>query len=145
MHCHGRREQRAGCPACGHQQTCKRQVSGSNPLTGSQVKPSTTRVRLSLRNRCSSKPSSSSHNCPGRGHRVKGGRGWHIARGTPLSGRGVRKVPVWIRAVLVPDRRGWVVQPDLGDKRANRALAKRTGHGDAVVPVEHVVGAAASV
>ena len=63
----------------------------------------------------------------------------------PLSRRGVRKVPMWIRAVLVPDRRGRPVQPNLGDKRPDRALAKRTGHGDAVVPVEHVVGAAASV
>ena len=52
---------------------------------------------------------------------------------------------MWIRAVLVPDRRGRAVQPNLGDKRPDRALAKRTGHGDAVVPVEHVVGAAASV
>jgi len=52
---------------------------------------------------------------------------------------------MWIRAVLVPDRRRRVVQPNLGDKRANRALTKRTSHGDAVVPVEHVVGAAASV
>ena len=42
-------------------------------------------------------------------------------------------------------RRGRVVQPNLGDKRPNRALAKRTSHGDAVAPVEHVVGAAASV
>ena len=47
-------------------------------------------------------------------------------------------MPVWIRAVLVPDRRGWVVQPDLGDKRANRALAKRTGHGDAAVSYTHL-------
>src|SRR5215472_18812080 len=52
---------------------------------------------------------------------------------------------MWIRAVLVPDGRGRVVQPDLGDKRPHRALAKRTGHGDAVAPIEHVVGAAASV
>src|SRR5262249_33120249 len=52
---------------------------------------------------------------------------------------------MWIRVVLAPDRRGRGVQPDLGDKRAHRALAKRTSHGDAVVPVEHVVGAAASV
>jgi len=52
---------------------------------------------------------------------------------------------MWIRAVSVPDRRGRVVQPNLGDKRPNRALAKRTSHGDAVAPVEHVVGAAASV
>jgi hypothetical protein len=37
------------------------------------------------------------------------------------------------------------VQPNLGDKRANRVLAKRTGHGDAVAPIKHVVGAAASV
>jgi hypothetical protein len=29
--------------------------------------------------------------------------------------------------------------------RPDRALAKGTGHGDSVVPVEHVVGAAASV
>ena len=50
-----------------------------------------------------------------------------------------------IRTLLVPDRRGRVVQPNLGDKRANRALAKRTSHGDAVVPIEHVVRAAASV
>ena len=54
-------------------------------------------------------------------------------------------MPVWIRAVLVPGRRGRVVQPNLGDKRPNRALAKRTSHGDAVVPVKHVVGTAASV
>ena len=54
-------------------------------------------------------------------------------------------MPMWIRAVLMPDRRGRVVQPNFGDKRPNRALAKRTSHGDAVVPVEHVVGAAASV
>jgi hypothetical protein len=52
---------------------------------------------------------------------------------------------MWNRAVLVPDRRGRVVQPNLGDQCANRALAKRTSHGYAVVPVEHVVGAAASV
>ena len=69
---------------------------------------------------------------------------WHIAR-EPLSRQGVKKVLMWIRAVLVPDRRGRAVQPNLGDKRPDRALAKRTGHGDAVVPVEHVVGAAASV
>ena len=49
----------------------------------------------------------------------------------------------WMRAVLVPDGRGRVVQPNLGDKRADRALTKRTSHGDAVMPVEHVVGAAA--
>ena len=44
-------------------------------------------------------------------------------------------------------RTGWgrVVQPNLGDKRRNRALAKRTSHGDAVAPVEYVVGAAAPV
>src|SRR5215469_8778220 len=41
--------------------------------------------------------------------------------------------------------RGQVVQPNLGDKRRNRALAKRTSHGDAVAPVEHVIGTAASV
>jgi len=41
--------------------------------------------------------------------------------------------------------RGRVGQPDLGDKRPDRALAERPGHGDAVVPVEHVVGAAAPV
>jgi len=52
---------------------------------------------------------------------------------------------MWVRAVLVPGRRGRAVQPNLGDKRANRALTKRTSHSDAVVPVEHVVGAAASV
>jgi hypothetical protein len=52
---------------------------------------------------------------------------------------------MWIPAVLVPDRQGRGVQPNLGDKRANRALAKRTSHGDAVAPVEHVVGAVASV
>ena len=52
---------------------------------------------------------------------------------------------MWIRVVLAPDRQGRGVQPDLGDKRAHRALAKRTSHGDAVVPVEHIVGAAASV
>jgi hypothetical protein len=34
---------------------------------------------------------------------------------------------------------------NLGDKRPNRALAKRTSHGDAVAPVEHVAGAAAPV
>ena len=52
---------------------------------------------------------------------------------------------MWIRAVLVPERPGRVVQPNLGDKRRNRALAKRTSHGDAVAPVEYVVGAAAPV
>src|SRR5262245_47891866 len=70
---------------------------------------------------------------------------WPIATGRPLSRRWVRKVPTWIRVALVPDRRGRAVQPNLGDKRPNRALAKRAGHGDAVVPVEHVVGVAASV
>src|SRR5215472_9027573 len=45
----------------------------------------------------------------------------------------------------MPDGRGRVVQPNLGDKRPNRALAKRTSHGDAVAPVEHVVGVTASV
>src|SRR5215470_1898042 len=54
-------------------------------------------------------------------------------------------MPRWIQAVLVPYRRVRVVQPNLGDKRPNRALAKRTSHGDTVTPVEHVVGAAASV
>ena len=34
------------------------------------------------------------------------GRCPRIARGTPLSRRGVRKVPIWIRAVLVPDGPG---------------------------------------
>ena len=48
---------------------------------------------------------------------------------------------MWIRAVLVPGRRGRVVQPNLGDKRPNRALAKRTSHGDAVAPVEYVASA----
>src|SRR5215470_1910960 len=45
----------------------------------------------------------------------------------------------------MPDRRCRAVQPDLGDKRPHRTLAQRTGHGDAVVPVQHVVGAAAVV
>ena len=46
---------------------------------------------------------------------------------------------------MLPDRRGWAVQPDLGDQCPDRALAEGTGHGDAVVPVEHVVSAAALV
>ena len=46
-----------------------------------------------------------------------------------------------IRVVLVPDRHGRVGQPDLGDKRPDRALAKRTSHGDAVAPVEYVASA----
>src|SRR5215469_3306106 len=54
-------------------------------------------------------------------------------------------VYMWIGAVLVPGGRDRVVQPNLGDKRPNRALAKRTSYGDAVVPVEHVVGGVASV
>ena len=55
------------------------------------------------------------------------------------------KMPMWIGAALVPDRQGRAVQPNLRDKRPNRALAKRTSHGDAVVPVQHVVGATALV
>ena len=71
--------------------------------------------------------------------------GGPLPRGTWLSRRWALKVPMWIRAALAPDRRDRAVQPDLRDKRPNRALAKRTGHGDAVVPVEHVVAAAALV
>ena len=39
----------------------------------------------------------------------------------PIEAR-VRKVPMWIRAVSVPDRRGRVVQPNLGDTRARYLL-----------------------
>ena len=39
------------------------------------------------------------------------------------------------------DRRGWLVQPNLGGPCPDRALAQCPGHGDAVVPVEDVVTA----
>jgi hypothetical protein len=39
MHRRCRCEQRAGRPACDRPPTCKRQVSGSNPLTGSHAIP----------------------------------------------------------------------------------------------------------
>ena len=68
-----------------------------------------------------------------------------IVGGALLSRRWVGNLPSWIPAVPVPNRRRRAGQPDLGDKRPHRALAKRTSHGDAVVPVEHVVGAAALV
>src|SRR5262249_46006814 len=70
---------------------------------------------------------------------------WHIARGTPPSSEGSGKCPCGFGRSWCRRGRGRVVQPNLGDKRPNRALAKRTSHGDAVAPVEHVVGAAASV
>src|SRR5262249_61984749 len=65
--------------------------------------------------------------------------------GPRVSRRRVRKGPMWMGAVMVQAGRGGVVQPNLGDKGATRALAKGTSHGDAVAPVQHVVGAAASV
>src|SRR6266851_1521966 len=38
-----------------------------------------------------------------------------------------------------------LVQTDLGNVRPDRALAERTGYGDAVLPVEHVITATALV
>jgi hypothetical protein len=68
-----------------------------------------------------------------------------FARERRLSRRWARKAPTWVRAALLPGRLGRAGQPDLGDQRPDRALAQRTGHGDSVVPVQHVVAAAASV
>src|SRR6516165_11296220 len=68
----------------------------------------------------------------------------HCQGNAPIE-RGSGKCPCRFGRSWCRTGRGRVVQPNLGDKRPNRALAKRTSHGDAVVPVEHVVGAAASV
>jgi len=48
-------------------------------------------------------------------------------------------------ACLCASGRAWLVHADLGDGRPDPSLAERAGDGDAMVPVEHVVPAAAVV
>ena len=68
----------------------------------------------------------------------------HCQGNAPIE-RGSGKCPCGFGRSWCRTGRGRIVQPNLGDKRRNRALAKRTSHGDAVAPVEYVVGAAAPV